>query len=76
MNGTTEVRPSDRSEFPIVMSMPPELVAAEPLPPDRHPVAVYLSRLGVSSRGIMQATFNDAASRSISTRLNVMRCSS
>jgi hypothetical protein len=47
--------------LPVPASPPPMLWAAAPFPPDRHPVMVYLARLGPSSRRTMRAALEDAA---------------
>jgi site-specific recombinase XerD len=47
--------------IPVDALAPPALSAAAPFPPDRHPVKVYLARLGLSSRRTMRAALEDAA---------------
>jgi site-specific recombinase XerD len=42
------------------MLMLPRLALTQVFPPDRHPVAVYLTRLSVSSRRTMRAALDDA----------------
>jgi site-specific recombinase XerD len=55
--------------LPVPASPPPALSAAAPFPPDRHPMTVYLVRLGPSSQRTMRAALDAAARLLTSGRL-------